>query len=421
MAEAPITTLHDLAEVIMGQSPSSEDCNTTGNGLPLLNGPTEFGLSHPRPVQFTTDARKRAQPNDILFCVRGSTTGRMNWADQEYAIGRGIAAIRHKNDPQSRYFLKGIIDHHLPSLLAAATGSTFPNVSKDQILGLEIKCFSPQQQRNISEILETIDKRINLNAAQNATLEAMAQAIFKSWFVDFDPVKAKAVGSQPEGMDAATAALFPSRLVESDLGLLPEGWAKKCLYNIADFNPSETIPKGHLAPYMDMAALPTTGCWPDTPIQRAFSSGTKFRNKDTLLARITPCLENGKTAYVMNLPPNIVGWGSTEFIVMRPKEREHSELIYILARTASFRAHAIQSMTGTSGRQRAQSDVVAAYQIALPPDNRIASEFSAIVSAFFEKIKENSQQNETLSLLRDTLLPHLISGKLRIEQMAGED
>src|SRR5574340_467387 len=97
-------TLGSIAEIIMGQSPPGETCNRSGKGLPLLNGPTEFGQSKPSPVQFTTDPRKRARLGDILFCVRGSTTGRMNWADQEYAIGRGIAAIRHKKGREFQAF-----------------------------------------------------------------------------------------------------------------------------------------------------------------------------------------------------------------------------------------------------------------------------------------------------------------------------
>lgn len=123
----------DIAEIIMGQSPSGETCNELGNGVPLLNGPTEFGNYHPSPVQFTTDPKKFAEIGDLLFCVRGSTTGRMNWADQRYAIGRGLAAIRHKNAKNLQPFLKGVIDYYLPMLLTEATGSTFPNVSSQQL------------------------------------------------------------------------------------------------------------------------------------------------------------------------------------------------------------------------------------------------------------------------------------------------
>ena len=90
--------LGDVATIVMGQSPSGSTVSDE-LGIALLNGPTEFGPHHSAPVQFTTDPRKFAQPGDMLFCVRGSTTGRMNWADREYAIGRGVAAIRHADDP----------------------------------------------------------------------------------------------------------------------------------------------------------------------------------------------------------------------------------------------------------------------------------------------------------------------------------
>src|SRR5687767_12240034 len=98
----------------MGQSPPGDLVTSEPRGLPLLNGPTEFGSYHPSPVQFTIDARKRAARGDVLFCVRGSTTGRMNWADREYAIGRGIAAIRHRHDATLQPFIRAVIEHGLP-------------------------------------------------------------------------------------------------------------------------------------------------------------------------------------------------------------------------------------------------------------------------------------------------------------------
>ena len=121
------------AEIVMGQSPPGNTTNTSGDGVPLLNGPTEFGSHHPEPTQFTTDARKMAYPGDLLFCVRGSTTGRMNWADQEYAIGRGIASLRHKRGQQFQPFVQAVVEFSLPDLLNQATGSTFPNVSARQL------------------------------------------------------------------------------------------------------------------------------------------------------------------------------------------------------------------------------------------------------------------------------------------------
>ena len=123
----PFTTLGCVAEIVMGQSPPGNTVSQDGK-LPLLNGPTEFGSHHPTPVQYTVDPRKQARGGDILFCVRGSTTGRMNWADQDYAIGRGIAAIRHKKDLTLQPFVRAVVESQLHELLAQATGSTFPNV-----------------------------------------------------------------------------------------------------------------------------------------------------------------------------------------------------------------------------------------------------------------------------------------------------
>src|SRR5687767_13070243 len=117
MSEQSARVLSDVAEIVMGQSPAGETCNQFGSGVPLLNGPTEFGPHHPTATQFTTDARKKSRPSDLLFCVRGSTTGRMNWSDREYAIGRGIAAIRHKGGSKFQPLVRAVIELHLPRLL----------------------------------------------------------------------------------------------------------------------------------------------------------------------------------------------------------------------------------------------------------------------------------------------------------------
>ena len=133
-----IAPFSDIADVIMGQSPEGDDCNNAGCGDPLLNGPTEFGFYSPTPVQWTTNGKKYCVAGDLLFCVRGSTTGRMNWANQSYAIGRGLAAIRHKKDSNFNWFIKAMVDNSLNAILAAATGSTFPNIGKELLNGFYV-------------------------------------------------------------------------------------------------------------------------------------------------------------------------------------------------------------------------------------------------------------------------------------------
>src|SRR5438132_5463706 len=186
----------------------------------------------------------------------------------------------------------------------------------------------------------------------NATLEAMARAIFQSWFVDFEPVRAKLDGRQPTGLDPATAALFPNEFADSELGPIPKVWKIMSLRNAVEVNPQRKLQPGIIAPYLDMKNMPTQGHCPEDVIQREFRSGTKFQNGDTLIARITPCLENGKTAFVDFLNNDEIGWGSTEYIVFAPKPPLPPQFAYLLARSDSLRAHAIQNMTGTSGRQR---------------------------------------------------------------------
>src|SRR5690606_5149392 len=187
---------------------------------------------------------------------------------------------------------------------------------------------------------------------------------------------------------------------------------------LIEFNPAEPLRKGTPAPYLDMASLPTSGSWPEPPVTRHFGSGMRFRNGDTLLARITPCLENGKTAFVQCLPDDTIGWGSTEYIVMRPKAPVPAGYAYLLARNDAFREHAIRSMTGTSGRQRAQGDSVATFKLAAPPSENVWHSFAMQVTPILESIGSNARTSETLAALRDTLLPKLISGELRVANTA---
>ncbi len=306
------------------------------------------------------------------------------------------------------YFFNSPSGFHLLDTIrrqVAVAGITGGDLAK-----LEIPIPPLPDQRAIAHILGKLDDKIELNRRGNQSLEAMARALFKDWFVDFGPVRAKMEGREPY-LPADLWQLFPDRL--DDEGK-PEGWEVVPASKLIEFNPTEPLPKGTPAPYLDMASLPTSGSWSEPPIMRDFGSGMRFRNGDTLLARITPCLENGKTAFVQCLPDDTVGWGSTEYIVMRPKAPVPAGYAYLLARDDAFREHAIRSMTGTSGRQRAQGDSVATFKLASPPDEDLWHAFASQVAPIFESVKSNAQANETLAQLRDILLPKLVSGDLRI-------
>jgi len=366
-------------------------------------------------------SRYQLNKGDIVFSRVGSVDRRALVREKEEGwlfSGRCLRVRPNPTKIDSRYlsyfFGLSAFKEHIRSI---AVGATMPSLNTSLLS--EIAVPHPpniEEQRAIAHILGTLDDKIELNRKQNETLEAMARALFKAWFVDFEPVRAKLEGRWKRGqtlpgLPAHLYDLFPDRLGS---GGIPEGWKSVPASQLIDFNPTEPMRKGIEAPYIDMASLPTAGCWPKPPILRPFGSGMRFRNGDTLLARITPCLENGKTAFIQCLPDNSVGWGSTEFIVMRAKAPVPPAFVYLLARDDAFREQAIRSMTGTSGRQRVQAEAVAAFKLASPPNNEIWDAFSRIVSPQFENIKANAVASESLAQLRDTLLPKLISGELRV-------
>ena len=172
-----VSCFSDIATVIMGQSPDGDDCNNDGIGEPLLNGPTEFGFYSPTPVQWTTNGKKRCKEGDLLFCVRGSTTGRMNWANQPYAIGRGLAAIRHKTNTNLNWFIKSIVDNSMQEILAASTGSTFPNVGKDLLNGFQIVIPDDASLKKFENQGYVISQLISKNAHEMEILSKLQQTL----------------------------------------------------------------------------------------------------------------------------------------------------------------------------------------------------------------------------------------------------
>ena len=289
------------------------------------------------------------------------------------------------------------------------------------------------EQRAIAHILGSLDDKIELNRRMNQTLEATARAIFKSWFVDFDPVRenmkrkgAKAQGRKEDKNNSSASLrpgvpalpfhildLFPDGFEDSELGEIPKGWQIVPLPEIIDVNPARTLKKGQTAPYLEMKNMPENSSRALGWYDREFGSGVKFMNGDTLMARITPCLENGKGAYVDFLKDGVIGWGSTEYIVFRAKKPLPLEYSYFLSRTRDFRSQAIVNMTGSSGRQRVPASIFNSY-IVTKPSEQVAKIFGTISDPIMQKIKKNDEKARTLAALRDTLLPKLISGELRV-------
>ncbi len=402
--------LKDIATVIMGQSPPSSTYNEVGKGLPFFQGVKDFAYRCPVPRIYCDAPSRIASPGDILLSVK-APIGRVNIADRKCATGQGIAIIRSHDCEDGQYLEYWLRHVELEWHTLEDSGSVFGNATKKDLEDLALLWPNPERRRYHARILGTLDDKIELNRQTNETLEAIARVLFTSWFVDFDPVRAKMEG-RDTGLPPDIAALFPEQLVDSELGEIPEGWRIVLLPEVIEINPARSLRKGEDAPYLGMANMSTKGHTPNMVIERPFGSGMRFINGDTLVARITPCLENGKIAYVDFLRDGEVGWESTEYIVMRPNPSLPNEFAYCLARSTGFRDFAIQNMTGTSGRQRVPASAMSNYQLPLPSGFEVTEVFGELVGPLFSFASQSAKESRILAAMRNSLLPRLVSGKI---------
>lgn len=381
--------LGDVAEIVCGATPStskreywSDEINwvtakdiSEGNGYKISE--TErtisiLGLESCSTVLLPTFS--------TVLIARGATMGRSAMISSPMALNQTCYALVGKTSSIDSFFLfysiKGLF-HYFEGI---AHGAIFNTVIGSSLRETSINLPPLPEQRAIAGILSSLDDKIDLLHRQNKTLEGIASALWRKMFIeDADP-----------------------------------GWKKGKLEDVAEINPLRSIKKGTSTSYLDMSSMPTHGPFPREWVQRPFLSGMKFRNGDTIIARITPCLENGKTAFINFLNDNEIAWGSTEYIVLAPRTGYCPEWFYFLARSDDFRDFAIQNMTGTSGRQRVSGDSIAHYEIAIPPVT-VVEGFRTFSEPIMNHIKQNSLQARTLSRIRDTLLPKLMSGEVRLK------
>ena len=369
------------------------------------------------------DESVRVRAGDLLFSWSGQPETSIDafwWHGPEGWLNQHIFRVTPSAGIDTTFFfyILRYLNSNFVAIARNKQTTGLGHVTKRDLENIEAALPEYQEQRFIAQILGTLDDKIELNRRMNETLEAMARALFKSWFVDFEPVRAKMEG-RDTGLPQPIADLFPDHMIESDLGLIPHGWEVIPLSQIIEINPKRSLRKGEVAPYLDMANMPTRGHVPHAVVDRQFGSGMRFTNGDTLVARITPCLENRKTAYVDFLQHGEIGWGSIEYIVMRPMPPLPNEFAYYLARSTRFREFAIQNMTGTSGRQRVPAAALSKFSLPVP-SKPIAESFGKFVKPLTICTSEAELESRTLAALRDTLLPKLISGEIRLRDAAAQ-
>jgi type I restriction enzyme, S subunit len=285
------------------------------------------------------------------------------------------------------------------------TGATVDRIALNEMPDFGIRIPGIEEQKRVAGLLKSIDAKIDCNNRINAELEAMAKALYEYWFVQFDFPDANGKPYKSSGGKMVYNATLKREI--------PKGWKDGLASDLFDFNPSLSLAINAEASYIDMSALPVTGFMSSPPERKPFAGGMKFQNGDVVVARITPCLENGKTALISLLRDDEIGFGSTEFIVIRGKKFGLSAFAAQMSRSPSFRKFAISNMTGTSGRKRIDASMLETFSLPLPSDELLLR-FEKTASPFFERMTNNAKENQQLAQLRDWLLPLLMNGQVTV-------
>jgi len=372
-----------------------------------------------------------ARPGDLVFTQRG-TLGQVSIVPPSpydaYVISQSQMKITidpAKGDVRFLYYLFKTREQ-LQYIFNSAIQTGVPHTNLGILKATPIVLPALSTQRIIASVVDAFDERISLLRETNATLEAIAQALFKSWFVDFDPVHAKQQGIAPAGMDEATAALFSKSFVDSTAGLIPKGWL---LLTVADV---ATVVKGKSYSSRDLVAEHETAL----VTLKSFERGGGFRldgfkpysglykdaqvviSGDLIIAYtdVTQAAELiGKPAIVVGVSEYRTLVASLDVGIVRAHDKRTSrQYLYGLFRTGEFQAHTLSRTSGTTVLHLAR-DAVGSYVFPCPPAELIAA-FSSLAELLASRRQSNIDQMRTLGSLRDTLLPRLISGQLRLPE-----
>lgn len=367
-------------------------CPTSKNGIALIatncikNDNLFPGYENVRYVSEETYKnwfREHPAPGDFIFVTKG-TPGRVCLVPTkvDFCIAQDMVCIRADSKKVAPMYLFAAlratkIQDKIESL---HVGSLIPHFKKEDFDKLLIPLPKKELQESIGGQYLIYSSEIERWHQLNKILEGIAQTLWRQIFVE---------GAEP-------------------------GWKKGKLGDIAEINPNRSLKKGTIAIYLDMSKMPTNGPFPKGWIRKKFVNGMKFKNGDTVIARITPCLENGKTAYVNFLHDGEIGNGSTEYMVLTPRPGYCPEWFYFLAKSDKFRNYAIQNMAGTTRRQRIPGKAIVQYEIIIPPID-LFLQFDKLVGPIMDLIKNNSIQIHSFTFMRDMLVSKLLSGKLNVK------
>ena len=324
-----------------------------------------------------------------------------------YTTGSDADLVRY------RYYALGAL-----GLADMNTHSAVPGLNRDDAHSLDLPLPPLPEQRRIASILGALDDKIKLNQRMNETLEQMARALYKSWFVDFDPVRAKMDGRWQRGeslpgLPAELYDLFPDRFTVSELSEIPEGWKVEPLGELADLNPESWSRSNSPAnvEYVDLAntkwgVIETTQnfLWEDAPSR----AKRVLRAGDSIVGTVRP----GNGSY--SLIGNDGLTGSTGFAVLRPLHPRFRELVYLVA-TAQENIERLAHRADGAAYPAVRPEIVAETKVSMPTTgDDILNWFSMSVGSILDRMESTKAEQRSLAVQRDALLPRLVSGKLRV-------
>ncbi|MGS6584960.1 restriction endonuclease subunit S [Vibrio diabolicus] len=418
-------TLDSLCELVV-DCPHSTPKWTDEGIIVLRNQNIKNGILDLSAPSFTNEEDylkriKRAAPKagDIVF-TREAPMGEVCMIPEglKCCLGQRQVLLRPKSDLNGQYLFWALQSPYVQQQIAwnEGTGSTVSNVRIPVLKALNIPRIGNEDM--VAKSLSDIASKMALNTQTNQTLEQMAQAIFKSWFEDFDPVKAKMNGGQPEGMDAATASLFPEKLVESELGLIPEGWEiqnTQDLFEVKDgtHDSPKKAEEGHYlvtSKHITKGKIDTSSAYliSDADFDKV-NQRSKVDTFDILLTMI------GTVGEVVVVYDNPVEFAIKNVGLFKTSQRpELVWLFYWHLQSFKMKHYLEVRMAGTT-QQYLTLKTLRTIPVVLP-SNELLAKFNEVMSPLMEKISDNHKQNQTLSNLRDTLLPKLLSGEIELGQ-----
>jgi type I restriction enzyme S subunit len=403
--------LYSLAEWINGMA--FRDINFSSKGLPVIKiAEIKNGLSgQTKYTEDKYDLKYFVENGDMLFCWSGqpeTSIGTYWWRSNEGWLNQHIFKVLPKEEIVRKDYFYYILQALNPRFVQIARNKQttgLGHVTKKDLENIEVRIPEFDEQKAIAKILSSLDDKIELNRQMNATLEAMARALFKAWFVDFEPVRANMENRPSESASPEIAKLFPCEF-ENDI---PKGWRIGTLNDISfnhrqNVNPTEVETE---TAYVGLEHIPRKSLaltdWGKS--DKAESTKSSFKTNDILFGKLRPYFHK-----VVVSP--IDGICSTDILVIRPKQDFHFGQTLITFSSDEIIQYADRLSNGAKMPRTSWSDL-AKFEIVIP-SKQVSEEFSKFASSMAEKIKLNIRENKKLAEIRDSLLPRLISGKIRV-------